>query len=130
MAYYHAAVWLDHNEPKVFHVGAESDDESTIVAPKAHTQLHRKSGPRAESGQRAPEDQHYCHEAARALDGAEAILVCGPSTAKLQLLHHVHEHDPKLEPRIVGVETVDHPSDRQLFAYIRDYFKGKERMRA
>lgn len=129
MAYYHAAVWLDHNEAKIFHVAAESYDESTILAPKAHTQLHRKSGPGADSGHRAPEDQHYYHEVAKALDGAEAILVCGPSTAKLQLIRHVHKHDPKLEPKIVGVETVDHPSDRQLVAFIRDYFRQKEMMR-
>jgi len=30
--------------------------------------------------------------------------------------------------RIVGVETVDHPSDRQLVAHARRYFKADDRM--
>jgi len=29
---------------------------------------------------------------------------------------------------IVGVETVDHPSDEQLVAYARKYFKAKDLM--
>jgi hypothetical protein len=29
---------------------------------------------------------------------------------------------------IVGVETVDHPSDAQLVAYARHYFKAEDRM--
>jgi hypothetical protein len=29
---------------------------------------------------------------------------------------------------IVGVETVDHPSDGQLVAYARRYFKAEDRM--
>jgi stalled ribosome rescue protein Dom34 len=130
MANHNAAVWLDHNEAKIFHVGAESYDEATILAPKAHTQLHRKSGPGADSGHRAQEDQHYYHSVASALGDAETILVLGPSTAKLQLLRHVHKHDPQLETRIVGVETVDHPSDRQLVAFIRNYFREADLMRA
>jgi hypothetical protein len=30
---------------------------------------------------------------------------------------------------IIGVETVDHPTDAQLVAYARQYFKGADRMR-
>jgi hypothetical protein len=29
---------------------------------------------------------------------------------------------------IVGVETVDHPSDAQLVAYAKQYFKAEDRM--
>ena len=52
----------------------------------------------------------------------------GPSTAKLELIEHVHKHDPALEPKIVGVETVDHPTDRQLVAFVRRYFRAADRM--
>lgn len=30
--------------------------------------------------------------------------------------------------KVVGVETVDHPSDAQLVAYARKYFVAKNRM--
>jgi hypothetical protein len=34
-----------------------------------------------------------------------------------------------LEPKIVGVETVDHPTDGQLVAHARRYFHAADRMR-
>jgi hypothetical protein len=41
----------------------------------------------------------------------------------------VHKHDHALEPKILGVETLDHPTDGQLAAYVRHYFHEKDRMR-
>jgi hypothetical protein len=46
----------------------------------------------------------------------------GPSTAKLQFERYLHEHDRALEVKIVGLETVDHPTDAQLVAYVKEYF--------
>jgi len=124
MPTYHAAVWLDHNEARVFHVTPSTFDETTIHSPKGHTQLHRKSG--SDDGHRAKESQSYYHEVTQALADAEEVLVLGPATAKLELIKHAHHHDPKLAAKIVGVETVDHPSDGQLVAHIRKYFKLEE----
>ena len=47
----------------------------------------------------------------------------GPSTAKLELVKHVHKHDHQLVGRIIGVETADHPTDKQIVAHARAYFK-------
>lgn len=121
MSTYHAAVWIDHNEARVFHVTKTTFDETTVHSEKAHTQLHRKSG--SDDGHRAKENQAYYHDVVQALSDAEQILVLGPATAKLELIKHAHRHDPKLEEKIIGVETVDHPTDGQLVAYIRKYFK-------
>jgi hypothetical protein len=44
------------------------------------------------------------------------------------LVKHIQQRDPKMTPTIVGVETVDHPSDGQLVAYARKYFKAEDRM--
>lgn len=57
------------------------------------------------------------------LAGAGQILLLGPSVTKLHFLHWVRKHDPTLEPRIIGIETADHPSDRQLVAHVRQYFR-------
>jgi stalled ribosome rescue protein Dom34 len=122
MTHRHVAVWLDHNEARIFHVNAGGFDEKTIVSPKAHTQIHRRSGPGAEAGHRVTGDQRYFHEVAGALADAEAILIVGPSTAKLELIRYLHTHARDIEPRIVGVETVNHPTDGQLAAYARSYF--------
>ncbi len=121
MSTYHAAVWLDHNEARIFHITKTTFDETTVHSDTAHTQLHRKSGP--DAGHRAKENQDYYHEVVQALSDAGEVLVLGPSTAKLELIKHAHRHDPKLEAKIIGVETVDHPTDGQLVAYMRKYFK-------
>jgi stalled ribosome rescue protein Dom34 len=124
MSNHHAAVWLDHNEARIFHVTASTFDEAVVHAviqsPKAHTQLHRKSGPT--DGHRAAENRPYYHAVAAALEDADAVLVLGPSTAKLELIKHAHRRDPKLEAKIIGIETVDHPTNGQLAALVRRYF--------
>jgi hypothetical protein len=62
------------------------------------------------------------------LADAGAVLITGPANAKTELVKHIHHHDPKLMNVIVGVKTVDHPSDAQLVAYARKYFKATDRM--
>jgi len=115
-----AAVWIDHQEARIFHVEAERFDESTIGAPHRHIHRHPK-GPTAEHHH--PDDQHqFFQDVADALRDAEQILVLGPSTAKLQLLRYLHEHARAVEQRVVGLETVDHPTDRQIVAYVSRYF--------
>jgi stalled ribosome rescue protein Dom34 len=125
MKNHHAAVWLDHNEARIFHVTPSAFDEAVVhlvvTSPHAHTQLHRRSG--SDDGHRAAEDQPYYRAVTEALADADAVLVLGPSTAKLELIKHAHRHAPTLEAKIVGVETVDHPTDGQIVALVRRYFK-------
>jgi hypothetical protein len=66
---------------------------------------------------------------AQALDGFSEVLVMGPSTAKLEFVKYAQEHDKALAPKIVGVETVDHPTDAQIVAHVRKYFRAADRMR-
>ena len=56
------------------------------------------------------------------------FLVTGPAHAKTEMIKHISQHDPALMKKIVGVETVDHPSDGQLVAHARHYFKAEDRM--
>ena len=68
------------------------------------------------------------HAITEALRGAQEILVVGPAQAKLQLIKHIHARAADMVKNIVGVETVDHPTDGQLVAYARKYFVAKDRM--
>jgi stalled ribosome rescue protein Dom34 len=122
MKTFHAAVWLDHSEARVFHIDKVGFDETVIVAEKPHRHIHRKSGPGAVSGRRAAGDPAFYEEVAKALTENEEILVLGPSTAKLELIKYVHKHHAPMASKVVGVETVDHPTDRQIVAYARHYF--------
>jgi stalled ribosome rescue protein Dom34 len=123
----YVAVWLDHEEAHVLRIDRETFDESTLRAPTHHVKRHPD---RNAAERNHPDDaKRFFHDVARALDSASEVLVVGPSTAKLHFLKYVHAHEPKLEQRIVGIETVDHPTDAQLAAFARHYFHGVDRMR-
>lgn len=126
MSHYHALVWIDHSEAHVMHVTPDDVERSLIHPEHPHHKLHSRVGTLG-SG-RAVEDQDYYHQVAQALNGAKEILIVGPAQAKLQLIKHLHAHDPALMARVVGVETVDHPTDGQLLAYGRKYFHFRDRM--
>lgn len=109
----HAAVWLDRQEAKVFHVNPVGFEVTRLSAPVKH--LTRKA---AEQGTHARSD-HFFRSIAEGLHDAEEVLVVGPASAKLDFLRFVHPHDHELSRRILGVETLDHPTDGQLVAFVR-----------
>jgi len=126
MSHYHALVWIDHSEAHVMHISPDDVENSIVQPSKPHHKLHSRVGTLG-SG-RAPEDQDYYHSVVEELKGAQEILVVGPAQAKLQLIKHIHAHAPALISKIVGIETVDHPTDGQLVVYARKYFLAKDRM--
>ena len=127
MSFNHAVVWLDHSEAHVLHFDADAAEGEKIRAHSKHRQQHTKSG--IPGSGHAPEDQAYCHDVAHAVADAGEILIVGPSSAKLALMKHMQKHDPAVADKVVGIETVDHPSDGQLLAYARHYFVKVDRMR-
>jgi stalled ribosome rescue protein Dom34 len=126
MATRHAAVWIDHNEARIFHLTPESFEEEKIESPHAHTKLHRKTG--TTTNGHAAEDQNYYHDVAQNLSGADEVLIVGPANAKYELMKHIELHDHELESKVVGVESMDHPTEPQIAAFARKYFKRVDRM--
>ena len=126
MSHYHAVVWIDHEQAHVMHISPDDVEKSIVQPAKPHQHLHAHAGTLG-SG-RPPEDQAYYHQVVEALAGAREILVVGPAQAKLQLIKHMHAHDPAVAGKVIGVETVDHPSDGQLVAYARKYFLASDQM--
>ena len=130
----HAVIWIDHQEARVFHVHPETAghaqpeaiDETTILSPQHR--IHRHPKGRGEAKDHPEDATRFFHEVARSLDGTDAVLIVGPSSAKLEFLRYVQDQDKKLHARVVGSETVDHPTDREIVAHARRYFKGSDRM--
>jgi stalled ribosome rescue protein Dom34 len=118
----HAAVWIDHHEAKVFQIELDGFEASKIKAP-TH-QLTRKAQEQGSHAVNLP----YFKAVAEALKDFQEILVVGPSSAKLDFLRYVHQNDQALSARILGVETLDHPTDGQIVAYVRHYFHAKDQM--
>jgi stalled ribosome rescue protein Dom34 len=127
MQHYHAVVWLDHTEARIFFFDRHSVEEIDIAARTANHHLHHKKGNIA--GKRQPEDEHFLHEVVEAMKPAKEWLIMGPGSAKLELVKHVHGHHKHLSDHIIGVETADHPTDRQIVAHARQYFKAADAMR-
>jgi len=124
--HYHAVIWIDHHEARVFHF-SPTDVEQLVLHPDHPTRhIHHKAN--VIGSGHAAEDHAYLQAVADSIADAGAVLITGPANAKTELAKHIHRHSPRLMSTIVGVETVDHPSDAELVAYARKYFKATNRM--
>lgn len=113
-------VWIDHHEARIFGVDDAFFDAAIVHAPR-HVARHPKP---ATHEHEHPEDMHrFLRDVTSTLEGAAQVLIVGPSTAKLELLRHLGKEARATEAKVVGVETVDHPSDGQLVAYAKRYFR-------
>lgn len=127
MSQFHAVVWLDHAEARVCEFAGEVVERKVVK--NAHAQhLHHKSG--SIGAGKATDHAAYYKEVSDAVAGAQEILVLGPGNAKLELLRYLHAHAPKVEAKVVGVETADHPTDKQVLAHARARFQAIDRMRS
>ncbi len=123
----HAVAWIDHHEARVFHVHPDTTDAKIVLAPQHH--LHRHPKGRGEATEH-PDDAHrFFAEVAKTLADADALLIVGPSSAKLEFFKYLHEHDRTLESKVVGVESADHPTDGEIIARAKDSFAASDRMR-
>ncbi len=128
MSLSHAVIWIDHQEAHVIHFNANASASEIITTKSKHGNVHQKAG--IIGSGHSTSDQSYLHEVIEAVAEALEILVVGPGSAKLELLKHASKHDAKISDKIVGVETVDHPSDGQLLAYAKKYFVKVDNLRA
>ena len=71
-------------------------------------------------------DNDFLEHVCEAVTKAKAILITGPAGAKSELAAHLTRHHPEVASRIVGVETIDHPSDGALVAVARLSFDAKD----
>jgi stalled ribosome rescue protein Dom34 len=122
----HAVIWIDHREAHVIQFNESASENEIIRTQSKHPHLHHKAGTTG-SGHATP-DKSYLHAVTEAVAKAAEILVVGPGSAKLELLRHAQQHDPLIAKKILGIETVDHPTDRQLLAYAKKYFKPIDKM--
>jgi hypothetical protein len=124
--HYHAVVWIDHHEARVFHFGP-ADVERLVLHPD-HPTRHINHKANSMGSGHAAEDRDFLHAVAESIADAGAVLIAGPASEKTELMKHIHHHDPRLIDVILGVETVDHPTDSELVAFARKYFMAADRM--
>ena len=126
-------LWIDHRKAIVVTV-TDKGEEISLTISAAEKQL-RRSGDSPLNGsyesQQVPADDsrqrtlaghlnRYYDTVIACIGDAESILIFGPGEAKGELKKRLEKS--KLGGRIVGVETADKMTDRQIAAKVRQYF--------
>ena len=124
--HFHAVVWIDHREARVFHFNPTEADKLVLHPDHPTKHIHHKANSIGSGHAKA--DNEFLHAVVQAVADAGAILITGPVNAKAELVTYIHAHDPKLMKAVAGVETVDHPSDGQLVAFARHYLSVTDLM--
>ncbi len=112
-------VWLDSSEAKIFELHPLEVDEKTLK----RKEIRHHTGVEKEQN-RHKNSEKFFHEVAGALTNAHEVLLVGPGDAKTHFRTHLESHHHnQIGNKIVGVETVDHPTDGQIVALAKKFFK-------
>jgi stalled ribosome rescue protein Dom34 len=126
-------VWIDHRKA-VIAIIAGKTEEIRQVTSNMEKHVRYSGAPQEDS----PEDQRdrrftghlnkYYEQVIGSIRDADSILILGPGEAKIELVERLGRK--ALRGRIVGVETVDKMTDRQVAARVRQRFlKSKRKIR-
>ncbi len=126
-SHFHAVVWIDHRDARIFAFNAAAAEKLVIHAHLTQPHLHRKANSIGDG--RAAPDPAYLDRVVQAIESAGEILITGPAGAKLELKQHIDKNWPEIARKIVGVESADHPTDGELLDHARRYFHAADRMR-
>jgi stalled ribosome rescue protein Dom34 len=119
--HFHAIVWIDHQQAKVFHVGLSGADQVDLHPHLQTRHIHHKAN--SIGSGHVHEDKELMQGVADAVSDAGEILIIGPAGTKTELAKYLREHKREIGERIVGVEAADHPSDREIVACAKKHFK-------
>lgn len=111
-------VFLDHEHAKIFELHPENVVEATL---KKHEIKHHTSHDKDHTRH----SEKFFHEVAGKLLNAHEVLLVGPGIAKEHFMSHLKEHHhEQIAKKVVGIETVDHPTDGQIVAMAKKFFKA------
>ena len=115
----HAVLWTDHQTAQLLQFDAEQ-----VLEQKVRSHHHQT----AQHGSSVRSEHEFFGEICDAMEAVAEVLVTGSHTALADFRHYAEKHRPRTASRIVGYEVVDHPSDKQLVAFARNYFLKYDRM--
>jgi stalled ribosome rescue protein Dom34 len=112
-------VWIDSREAKIFKMAATS-----LEAQHVHT--HGKHHGESHSKHAGSHDAEKLYkEAAKIVHDASELLLVGPGDSKVHFKAYLEKHfGGTLAKKVVGMETMDHPTDNQIVAQARRFFKN------
>ena len=117
MSTFHAVVWMDHQEAHVVMF-----DREHVEAQRIHSRSHHKHQGKAD------DTVAFYADVAQALTGTHEVLVTGPGLARNEFRDWCAAHHKSTAAAIVDSIASDHPSDGQLVALAKHYFKKFDAM--
>ena len=127
-------LWIDHRKAVIV-VVTDKREEIKLIISEVEKQRGRTGGIRSKTSyesQLVPADDSrerklvghlniYYDAVIACIRDAESILIFGPGEAKGELKKRLERN--RLGGRIVGIETIDKMTDRQIAAKVRQYFQ-------
>ena len=126
-------LWIDHRKAVIVILTAQGQEIKQIqsnvgkrarFAAGGHSKtIHGRQESTEEDRRDRDYVEHlnrYYHEVIACIGDAEGILILGPGEAKAELQKHLESRE--LGRHIVGVETVDKMTERQIAARVREHF--------
>jgi hypothetical protein len=127
----HLLVVVDHREARVYKTDLRDSEPIRIVAEDPHGFDRELRNDQSDAdGKRRPERKSFYKAIAKALRGADTILLFGEGTGESSAMHHLlkelmHSHGD-LAKRVVGSLAIDekHLTEGELLAKAREYHKS------
>jgi stalled ribosome rescue protein Dom34 len=119
-------LWIDHRKAVIVMVTDEGE-ETRLIESNMEKHVRFASGSSEDGSAESTRDRQfashldgYYDKVIASIRDAESILILGPGEAKGELEKRLESGE--LKGRIVGIETVDKMTDRQIAARVRQHF--------
>jgi len=118
-------LWIDHKEAVIAFVSKDHEEIKRVESDmESHSRFSGGASGTTEEDIRdrrfANHLQKYYDEVIASIRDADSILIMGPGEAKNELKKRLE--GVQLGGRIVGIETSDKMTDRQVAARVREHF--------
>ena len=112
-------IWLDSEKAKIFALKT-TGIEGRYLEKKVID--HHTSNKKDHHGD--PNTKRFFQELAERLKDAQQLLILGPGLAKNHFKTHLDDHHKGgLATKIIGMVDSDHPTDNQILAASREFFR-------
>jgi len=119
MSTFHAVVWIDQSEAHV------------VMFDRDHMETQRIKSRRHHKHQGKTDDSAaFFADVARALNGTHEVLLTGPGLVRYQFRDWCSGHQTAVADAVVDSVASDHPSEGQLVALARQYFRKFDNLAA
>jgi stalled ribosome rescue protein Dom34 len=112
-------IWLDSENAQIFALKSSGIEKSHLKRTGADHHTFNKKDHHGD-----PASEHFFRDLSVKLQDAGQLLILGPGLAKNHFKTHLETHHTGgLAKKIIGMENSDHPTDNQILATARNFYK-------